>query len=96
MPVVDSLAPDYADQVTFIGVAWKSSLERTASAAESLLPSGAVRWGLDENEDVFAAYLIPYQPWTVLISGSGVEVERWPGARPADEIRASIEQLIES
>jgi len=53
-----------------------------------------IRWGLNESEDIFGAYQILGQPWSVLISASGEEVERWPGIRDPEDIRASIEALI--
>jgi hypothetical protein len=93
---VDSVAPDYADEVTFLAIAWKSSFDRAQAVADELLTSGTFRWGIDETELIFASYLLSSQPWTVLISADGVEVERWPGGRPAGEIRASIERLLES
>ena len=94
MPVVDAVAADYADRVEFIAVAWKGSLEATAERAAQLLPSGAIRWGLDEQEEIFGLYGIPYQPWTVLITGTDIEVERWPGARSEAEIRQALDDLI--
>lgn len=94
MPVVDKLAAEYADRVEFVAVGWKSTFDATAARAAELMPSGAIRWGLDEQEDVFSTYGIPYQPWTVLITGSDVEVDRWPGARSEGEIRQALDGLI--
>jgi len=88
------VAQDYADEVEFVAVAWKSDLESTASRAAELMPSGVIRWGLDEPEDVFAAYGIGYQPWTVLVI-DGVEVTRWAGALSEDQIRANLDALVE-
>jgi hypothetical protein len=51
-------------------------------------------WGLDEREEIFQAYEIPYQPVTVLIAGDKTVVESWDGLRPEEEIRAAIEDLI--
>lgn len=96
MPVIDNLAGEYADKVVFVAVAWKSSLDKTAAGAASLLPSGDIRWGLDEGEGIFGAYGLLGQPWSVLISASGEEVERWPGIRDPEQIRSSIEALIEA
>lgn len=88
------MAADYADKVEFIAVGWKSSFDATAARAAELMPSGLVRWGLDENEEIFSAYGVPYQPVTVLITGTDVEVDRWPGARSETEIRQALEDLI--
>lgn len=94
MPVVDKLAIEYADRVEFVAVAWNSTFDKTADRAAELLTSGAVRWGLDENEEIFSAYGVPYQPVTVLITGSDVEVARWPGALSEAEIRQALDDLI--
>lgn len=93
MPVVDQLSADYADRVTFLAVAWKSSFNRTADRAASLMPSGNILWGLDESEDIFRAYEVPYQPVTVLVA-RGTIIETWPGIRNADELRASLDNLV--
>lgn len=93
MPVVDQLSAEYGDQVTFLAVAWKSSFNRTADRAAQLMPSGNIRWGLDEAEEIFQAYEVPYQPVTVLVT-RGTIVERWPGIRSGDELRAAVDNLI--
>ncbi len=88
------MAAEYADQVEFIAVGWKSSFDATAARAADLMPSGNIRWGLDESEEIFGIYGVPYQPVTVLITGSDVEVNRWPGARSETEIRQALDDLI--
>jgi thioredoxin-like negative regulator of GroEL len=52
-------------------------------------------WGLDEDEDIFAKYGVPYQPVTVLIASDRTVVETWPGMRPEAEIRAALDRLLE-
>ena len=84
MPVVDSVAGEFAGQVDVIAVAWASSLEKTASAARGFLTSGATRWLLDDS--VFADFEVTSQPVGVFTIG-GVEVKRWFGALPEQEIR---------
>ena len=59
-----------------------------------MLVSGEVMWGLDEDEAIFGAYGIPYQPVTVLIAGDKTVVESWAGLRPEEEIRAALDDLI--
>jgi len=94
LPVVDKVAAEYAGEVEFIAVAWKSTFEKTADRAAELLRTGSVRWGLDEGEEIFGSYGVPYQPWTVLITGTDVEVDRWPGARSETEIRQALDDLV--
>ncbi len=81
-------------QVDVVAVAWRSSFERTAEMASVLLPSGAVRWGLDPDEKVFSAYEVPYQPVTVLVA-QGVEIGRWLGAKPEADIREAMDNLAQ-
>ncbi len=95
MPVVDSLAAEYGDRVDFVAPAWKSSFEATEDRAEELFESGEILWGLDEDEDIFSLYGVPYQPVTVLIAGDQTVVESWDGLRPEEEIRAALDDLIE-
>ncbi len=76
--------------------AWKASFDATAEQATRLLPSGDVRWGLDDSEGIFQAYGVPYQPATVLIGADGTIVESWLGARDEASMRQSIEALLES
>lgn len=94
MPVVDNLATEYGDRVAFIAPAWKGTVEDTAARAAELLPSGEVRWGLDEDEEVFEAFGIPYQPVTVLIDSEGRIVDSWAGARSEEEMRAALDTLV--
>lgn len=51
-------------------------------------------WGLDEEEEIFQLYGVPYQPVTVLIAHDDTVVDTWPGLRSEEEIRAAIENLI--
>jgi hypothetical protein len=95
LPVVDALAAEYADRVDFVAPAWKSSFEATRERAEELFVSGEIRWGLDEDEDIFSKYGVPYQPVTVLIAADGTVVETWPGARAEGEIRQALDRLLQ-
>lgn len=94
MPVVDSLAAEYADEIDFVAPAWKSSFEATQSRALELFASDQIMWGLDEQEEIFQLYGVPYQPVTVLIAGDGTVVESWDGLRAEEEIRAALDNLI--
>lgn len=51
-------------------------------------------WGLDEDEEIFQLYGVPYQPVTVLIAADGTVVEAWDGLRAEQEIRAALDGLI--
>lgn len=94
MPVVDTLAAEYSDRVDFVAVAWKSTFAATEARADELFLSGEILWGLDEEEEIFGLYGVPYQPVTVLIAGDDTVLETWPGLRDEGEIRASLENLV--
>ncbi len=94
LPVVDQLATEYAGQVRFLSVAWKGTLDATREQAGRLLPSGEVTWGLDETNEFFEAYGVPYQPHTVLITGDDIIFDEWPGVLGETELRARIDALI--
>lgn len=94
MPVVDGLAAEYGDRVDFVAPAWKSSFEATEARANELFQSGEITWGLDEEEEIFSLYDVPYQPVTVLIAADQTVVDAWAGLRPEDEIRVALEDLI--
>lgn len=95
MPVIDDLAAEYGDRVDFVAPAWKASSSATAERAAELLPSGKVMWGLDADQVVFAAYQVPYQPVTVLITHDRVIFDSWLGARAEEEMRQAIETLLD-
>lgn len=91
---MDKLAAEYGASVDFVAPAWKSSPEATMARAGELLTSGEVMWGLDDDEDIFAKYGVPYQPVTVLIGPDDTIVETWPGLRPEEEIRSALDRLV--
>ena len=94
MPVVDSLAAEYSDEVDFVAAAWKSNFDATQRRADELFQSGSIMWGLDAEEEIFSLYGVPYQPVTVLIAADGTVVESWDGLRAEGEIRAALDELI--
>lgn len=94
MPVVDGLAAEYSDRVDFVAPAWKSTFQLTEMRADELFESGQIMWGLDEDEEIFQLYGVPYQPVTVLIAADQTVVEAWDGLRAEDEIRAALDDLI--
>lgn len=91
MPVIDSIAPDYQDDVTFLAIAGRASLDATTARAADLLPSGQVQWALDES--VWEAYEVLGQPVTFVISHDGVIVDNWYGLRTESDIRSVLDEL---
>lgn len=94
MPAIDRLAQEYEGRVAVVAPAWKSSLEDTAEAAADLIPSGKVLWGLDEAQEIFAAYGVGGQPAGALVAADGSLLVTWPGARNPDDIREDLDALL--
>lgn len=92
MPVVDSLAHEYAGKLDVIAIAWASTYEKTAGAARGYLQSGATRWLLDEDDSIFAGFEVGYQPAGVLVV-DGVEVARWRGSAGEEELRQAFDTV---
>lgn len=91
MPVIDEVAADYQDDVTFLAVGGRSDLAKTAIAADELF-SDNLMWGY--SPDIWALYGIPGQPATVLIA-DGVIVDQWFGAIGEDALRERLDHLVE-
>jgi hypothetical protein len=90
LPVVDEVAADYGDNVRFVAVAGRGSLDDTAERADELFSQ--LDWGLDDS--IWDLYGVPGQPVTFLITGSDVVVDTWAGPLGADEIRARLDALV--
>jgi hypothetical protein len=88
--VIDAVASDYQDTITFVAVAGRSDLEPTARRAEELLTDN-VAWGLDES--VWGLYEILGQPASVMITGDDIIVEVWYGALGEEELRKKFDLL---
>ena len=93
---MDNLAAEFSDRIDFVAPAWKADLEATSARAEELFQSGAVQWGLDQEEEIFALYGVPYQPVTILIAADRTVYETWPGLRDEEEIREALERLVDA
>ena len=91
MPVVDAIASDYQDEVSFLAVAGRAGLDRTTTVAQQLL-SDNVPWGLDES--IWELYGVLGQPFTVLVTGDDRIVGSWFGLLPEEDIRAQLDALV--
>jgi hypothetical protein len=90
LPVIDTVAPDYADSVRFIAVAGRSGYDKTAARAQELFSE--LEWGLDDS--IWDLYGIPGQPASILITGNDLVVDGWFGAVSEDALRESLDDLI--
>ena len=90
MPVIDAVAPDYADTVEFVAVAGQSDFNATKERADELLSN--VPWGLDDA--IWDLYGVRGQPVSYLITGSDVVVGNWFGAAGEEELREALDELV--
>lgn len=90
MPVIDTVANDYVDQVTFLAVAGRGDLGATQEEAGRLF-SENLKWGLDDS--IWGLYGVPGQPASVLIV-DGVVVDMWFGAVGEQELRDRLDNLV--
>jgi thiol-disulfide isomerase/thioredoxin len=93
LPVIDAVASDYLDEVTFLAVAGNNSdPDRTRDRVGSWFSPDRILWGLDES--IWPLYNVPYQPFTVLISSDDVIIDFWFGVLPEEQLRARIDALV--
>jgi len=90
LPVIDTVANDYLEEVTFLAVAGRGELGATTEEAGRLF-SDNLLWGLDDS--VWGLYGIPGQPASVLIVGD-VIVDMWFGAISEDEFRTRLDNML--
>ncbi len=90
MPVIDRVANDYLDDVTFLAVAGRGDLDATAAEAQRLF-SDNLLWGLDDG--IWDLYGIPGQPASVIVV-DGVIVDLWFGALGEQDFRDRLDNAI--
>ncbi len=92
MPVIDAVASDYQDAVTFLAVAGRSSPEASEARVGDWFSPDRLMWGYDDA--LWDLYGIPYQPISVLITSDGFEVHRFFGPASEEELRAGLDDLV--
>jgi hypothetical protein len=90
LPVIDEVASDYLDDITFLVVAGRGELGATRERAGTMF-SDNLLWGLDDS--IWGLYGIPGQPASVLIT-DGVVVDLWFGAIGEVELRKRLDNLV--
>ena len=90
LPVIDRVANDYQQDVTFLAVAGRGDLASTEKRAASLFGDNLL-WGLDES--VWGLYGGSGQPTSILIF-DGVVVDLWFGALGEAGLRERLDNLV--
>ncbi|MEX2323803.1 MAG: TlpA disulfide reductase family protein [Acidimicrobiia bacterium] len=92
MPIINSLAADYGDEVTFVTVAGRSTLEASQERAGIWFSSDRILWGYDD--DLWQTYLVRGQPVGFLISSDDVIVDQWFGNIGKEAIMERLDALV--
>jgi hypothetical protein len=91
LPVVDAVASEYLEAITFLAVAQNSTPEASAQKAGVWFDPNRIMWGY--SDEIGPMYGALGQPVSVLIS-EGRVVDMWFGNLPEPEIRAKLDALI--
>lgn len=91
--MVDAVASDYLDSVTFLAVAGRSDLEASERRVGNWFSPDRLLWGYDD--DLWSLYGVRGQPATILISSDDVVVDGWFGGLGEAETRAALDRLVE-
>lgn len=90
--MLDQIAQDYQDEVTFLAVAGRSSFDASAERAPQLFDEERILWGYDDA--LWDRYEVFSQPTIFLISGDDVVVDGWFGEQSPDVIRQKLDALV--
>lgn len=93
LPVIDAVASDYQDQITFVAVAGRSSEAASRTRVGVWFDPSRILWGYDD--DLWALFAVFGQPTTILISSDDVIVGGWRGALSEAELREELDRLVE-
>jgi hypothetical protein len=91
--VVDAVASDYQDRVTFVCVAQNSTPEASAARVGVWFSPDRMLWGY--SDEIGPQYGVRGQPVSVLITSRGKIAATWFGGISESEMRAEIDRLIE-
>jgi hypothetical protein len=90
LPVIDRVARDYLDDIRFLAVAGNgTALDAGRARARELF--AFLDWGLDDS--IWLDYHVPYQPYSVLITGDDVILDQWFGAVDEATLRERLDRL---
>jgi hypothetical protein len=91
--VIDAVASDYQDRVTFVAVAQNSTPEASEARVGDWFSPERMLWGY--SDEIGPRYGVRGQPASVLITPRGKITRAWFGQVPEAQIRAEIDRLIE-
>jgi thiol-disulfide isomerase/thioredoxin len=92
LPIVNSLAADYGDEVTFVTVAGRSTIEASRERAGIWFSDDRVLWGYDD--ELWQTYLVRGQPVGFLISSDDIIIDQWFGNIGKEAIVELLDTLV--
>ena len=92
LPVIDAVASDYSQDITFLAVAGKSSPEKSAQRVDDWFDQDHLIWGY--SDELWELYEVHFQPVSFLISSDGVVVEKFFGPVGDKKLRSALDRLL--
>lgn len=92
MPAFEAVHQELGDQVAFVGLDVRDSVDRGREIVERTGVTYAI--GRDPSGEIFQSFDAVNMPTTVFIDADGVVVSSHAGALDADELRSIIESRI--
>ena len=90
--MIDAVASDYLDEVTFLAVAGNSSESASRQRVGVWFDPSRLLWGYDDS--LFALYGVRGQPVSLLITGDDIVVDSWFGGIGEAELRSRLDALV--
>ena len=91
MPALDAIAADH--EVTILAVGGRGDINRAASKAADWLPSGTIKWGYDEDHDLWGLFGVTGTPTNLFLLPDGTVLGFSPGALPQDSLGDILAEL---
>lgn len=92
MPIINSLAADYGDDVSFVAVAGRSTIGASRERAGTWFSADEILWGYDD--ELWQTYLVRGQPVGFLISSDDVIIDQWFGNIGKEAIMERLDTLV--
>ncbi len=90
--MIDAVASDYQNQITFVAVAQSSTPEASAQRVGVWFSPDRLLWGY--SDEIGPWYGVRGQPVSVLVTSRGKVASMWFGALPEADIRAELDTLL--
>lgn len=90
--MIDAVASDYQEEITFLAVAGRSDIESSRRRVGDWFSPDRLRWGYDDT--VWELYGVFGQPTSVLITGDDLVLDGWFGGVGEEALQAALDRLV--